>query len=305
MECSYKHDKLYSSSFGAHQSSPFVLEVKLMSSLGAYHRPIFLAYMMLLCVSVTSSVQAGAMYVYLVVDPPTTAGAGIAPILGGGSTMVVSSTRSGPGTWHLYAIDDTNGSAGIRSFFVKLNGSVLSVSNRSPLGNWDDQPTYGDGTEHPVGFDNVRTTTPLLGGSLSPTDSPQIGGYGITAGNFQAATSAGSWQATPTSGQWGNYADPGTSGSVPATGHVRNALFLGEGLYTGAAPTVDITTSFSNGGTGFSSWIAAGFPNAGSFTTAVGTVNQLVSVSSPEPRSFFLLGLALVGFGGMVGRRRS
>jgi hypothetical protein len=60
--------------------------------------------------------QAGPVYVYLVVDPSTTAGAGV-PASGG---FAVTSTRSGVGTWHLYAVDDIIGSFGIRNYSVTL-----------------------------------------------------------------------------------------------------------------------------------------------------------------------------------------
>jgi hypothetical protein len=194
---------------------------------------------------------------------------------------------------------------------VKLNGSVSAVLNRSPNTQWDDDPSFGNGSGPFIaGFDLDRTTTPLLGGSQSPTDNPQIGGFGITASNFQAKTNAGSYIATPTSGRWGVYAlgEGITSGIVTNTGHFRSAILLGEGNYSGAAPTVDVTTPFSSGGTGFNSWVAAGFPNSGSITTAVGTINDLKNFDpwlDPEPATLTLVALAVVGFGGMVGRRRS
>ncbi len=271
----------------------------------------FLAVIAVLGMAATAN--AGTVYAYLVIDPATTAGAGIATIPGGGTNLAVTSTRSGAGTFHVYAVDDADASNGLRSFFVGITpgsgGTVTSVSNRSPNGQWDDDPSFGSGSgPFIIGFDSARTTTPLLGGSQSPTNAPQVGGLGITAGNFQALTNAASYGSGVVSGQWGNYADPKTSGTL-ADGHVRNAVLLGEGLYTGAAPTIDITTAFASGGTGFNSWIAAGFPNAGSFTTAVGTTQALSNlnpfVTIPEPATLTLVGLAMVGVSGLVRRRRA
>jgi hypothetical protein len=254
--------------------------------------------------------NAGTMYAWLVIDPTTTAGAGIAAIPGGGSNMVVSSSRSGAGTFHLYAVDDTDGSAGIRSFQVKINGTVSGVLNRSATGNFDTEANYGDGAPSNVGLDlNRPVVLPLLTGAQSPSNTKQIDGFGISASNFQLKTSAGSYQATPISGQWGLYAptDGPTSGAVFATGHIRNAILLGEGQYTGAAPTIDITTDFAANGTGFTSWTAAGFPGAGSFTTAVGTNNVLSNTNPfvPEPATLTLVGLGIAGIGGIARRRRS
>jgi hypothetical protein len=210
--------------------------------------------------AMSAAANAGTVYTYLVIDPATTAGAGIAPIAGGGASMIVSSSKSGAGTFHLYAVDDADGSAGLRSFFVKINaaagGTVTGVLNRSTTGTWDTEPNFGDGSPSPAGFDFNHVTTPLLSGVQSPSNTVQISGFGISAGNLQAATSAGSWSANPTSGQWGNYADPKTSGQVGATGHIRNAILLGEGNYTGGAPTIDTTTTFENGGTGGSYWFS-------------------------------------------------
>jgi len=258
--------------------------------------------------AMSATANAGSIYTWLVVDPPTTAGAGVAAVSGAGQNMVVNSSRTGVGSFHVYAVDDADNSSGLRSFFVKLNGTVSGVLNRSPLANYDTEPVYGDGAPSNVGFDSPRTATPILGGSQGPTNVPQVGGFGQTAGNFQAVTNAGSYQAAPTSGQWGNYAvgDGRTSGQL-ANGHIRNAILLGEGLYTGAAPTIDVTTAFDQNGTGFNFWNSTGFPLGGSGTVAVGTAQSLVNANPfvPEPATLTLIGLAIVGFGGFVGRRRS
>jgi hypothetical protein len=274
-------------------------------------RRTFLATIAALGLAATAN--AGTVYTYLVFDPATTAGAGVAPIAGGGTNMVVNSSKSGAGTFHLYAVDDADGSAGLRSFFVTITpgagGTVSALLNRSPTGNWDDQPTYGDGTQSPIGFDFSRATTPQMSGVQSPGNNPQIGGFGITASNFQAKTNAGSYIAQPTSGQWGVYADAGytgTSGTL-ANGHVRAALLLGEGQYTGAKPSIDIGTLFQNGGTGGSYFFSAGFPTSGSGTIGSGLAQGISNTNPfiPEPATLTLVGLAVLGFGGLAGRRRS
>jgi hypothetical protein len=270
-------------------------------------RRTFFAVMAVLAMS--AAANAGTVYTWLVIDPPTTAGAGVSAIAGAGQSMVVNSSRSGANTWHLFAVDDADSSAGIRSFNVKVNGAT-ATNLRAPTANFDTEPVYNDGSPSNIGFDLNRTTTPTIGGAQSPTNTVQVGNFGIGASNFQALSNAGSYQAAPVSGQWGVYSagDGITSGLVGATGHQRSAVFLAEGTYAaGSPPTVDITTAFASGGTGFTNWIATGFPNAGSITTAVGTTNTLSASNPfvPEPATLTLVGLAVVGFGGLVGRRRS
>jgi hypothetical protein len=195
-----------------------------------------------------SPAQAGPVYMFLVVDPATTAGAGVASSDG----FSVNSNRSGPGTWHLYAVDDLADSYGIRSFNVKLNpgegGTIPIVTNRSPLTSWDDDPTFGSGTgPFCTGFNDIRTNANTsISGAQGVLNNAPIGGFGISASNFQQSTPGQSFSGT-TNGQWGTYADAFTSGYLGNTGEMRNALFLGEGTYTGAAPTVDVSTSSDSG----------------------------------------------------------
>ena len=191
---------------------------------------------------------------FLVVDPATTAGAGVSNSGG----FSVTSNLAGPGSWHLYAVDDLADSYGIRSFFVKLNGTISSINNRSPMAQYNDDVSFANGSGPlSVGFNQVRETTPTIDGSQDPYNGTQVGGFGRSAGNFQLTTPGQSFPAT-TSGQWGNYADPFTSGSLGNTGATRNALFLAEGTYTGIAPTVDVTTPLADGGSGVNYWTDAG-----------------------------------------------
>jgi len=257
-----------------------------------------------------ATANAGTVYTWLVLDPATTAGAGVAASGG----MNVTSTRSGANTFHLYAVDDADGSAGLRSFFVKVNG-VVAANNRSPVTQYDDDASFGSGNgPFNAGFNDVRTTTPLIGAAQGATNATaaQIGGFGIGAGNFSTVPGALSFGST-TSGQWGNYAagDGTTAGIVAASGHTRRALFLGEGTYAaGSPPTIDIATLVGDGGSAFGIWNATGFPNQGASTvSAGGSTNVLSSVNPfgppvPEPATLTLVGLAVVGFAGF-GRRRS
>jgi hypothetical protein len=215
------------------------------------------------------------VYMFLVVDPATTAGAGVPSSDG----FNVKSTRSGSGTWHLYAVDDLADSYGIRSFNIKLDpgegGAISGVSNRSPSTSWDDNLTFGSGTgPFCTGFNDIRSSANItsISGGQGLLNTAQIGGLGISASNFQLKTSGQSFAAT-SSGQWGNYADPFTSGSLGSTGDTRNALFLAEGTYTGAVPTIDLTTPLSAGGTGVNYWTDAGLTRS--------TVAPLLSSSNP------------------------
>jgi hypothetical protein len=267
-------------------------------------RRTLFAIMAVLAMSATAN--AGTVYAWLVIDPATTAGAGIPVVAAAGSNLAVNSSRSGAGSWHLFAVDDADASAGIRSFSVKLNGTISSVLNRSPTTSWND----ADDVASNAGFSDVRTTTPTIGAGQGVTNLPIIDGYGINGSNFGTKVPAAVSFAVTTSGQWGSYAaaDGITSGIVAASGHQRSAVLLAEGLYTGAAPTVDIATLIGAGGTAVNFWNATGFPNQGSSTvSAGGGTNALANTNPfvPEPATLTLVGLAVVGFGGLVGRRRS
>src|SRR5436190_58865 len=97
-----------------------------------------------------SSVARGQVYLFLVVDPPTTAGSGVAPA--GGFT--VTSSKSGAGSFHLFAVDDVDGSYGMSVFRVKLNGSFSATTllNRSSWSSWDDVDNNGPYRE---GFSDI------------------------------------------------------------------------------------------------------------------------------------------------------
>jgi hypothetical protein len=132
-------------------------------------------------------------------------------------------------------------------------------------------------------LNDLRTTTPTIGAGQGVTNPVAIGGFGQTASNFGAKLPAATSFAVTTSGQWGTYAaaDGITSGNL--LGHQRSAVFLAEGLYTGAAPTVDIATPIGAGGTAVNFWNATGFPNQGSSTVSAGGGTNTLSTSAFFP----------------------
>lgn len=236
----------------------------------------------------TQSVYSGPVYLNLVVDPPTTAFSGI-PAAGGFNGI---STRAGSGTWHLYAIDDTDNSFGIQFFFIRLKpglgGAIPQVANRSPVTSWDDDSTFGGGNgPFYTGFLDVRSApnnSNVSGAQLIRTGNPTIGGFGQTAGNFLAATGGQSFEST-INGQWGNYAD---SPAVNFGSGLRYPLFLAEGTYTGPPPTIELPTP-SPLSTRVFVWVTESFTDS--------DLAQLAII--PEPTSLLLAGygvLAICGF---------
>jgi hypothetical protein len=237
-------------------------------------------FLLLVVAGGARTAHAGRMYVFLVVDPGTTAGYGIPAVNGGygaGATSLrVVSNRSGPGTWHLYAVDDVTDSYGIRTFNVKLSpgssGTIPAIENRSPSAFWDDNEYFSDGTgPFGAGFNDNRSSfnvNPISGGQ-AVANIPQIGGLGMLTSNFQAKTGAASYAISiSASGQWGRYSNDDIRNPI------KSPLFLAEGTYTGAPPTVDLTTPSSQGGTAVSVWTDAALTQSAS-ATQLNSVNPL------------------------------
>lgn len=196
---------------------------------------------LLLSAFFTSSITyAGNVFVALVIDPATTAFSGI-PASGGFSG---TSTLSGSGTWHVYAVDDIGNDFGISGILVKLlpgpGGAIPIIRNRLPFTYWDDDPSFGSGNgPFSTGMNAARAIQGnSIGGIQNASGNitiPRIGGMGQSSGDFSLVTGAQSFSDT-VSGQWGSYAD---FPAVDFGSGLRRALFVAEGTYTGLRPTID------------------------------------------------------------------
>jgi hypothetical protein len=189
-----------------------------------------LTFATLIAAALLAANAKAAMVFDLVIDPASTAFSGVGPDNGFAGT----SSRTGAGTFHIYALDDTAGSLGIANYSVGLLGTITALNHRSPTTNGSDV----NGDNFGAGFHLGRTGTNAnpAQGSQAPTDlSPfQIMGFGKEASNFGAKISDPNSVVGPTTnGQWGNYAT-----EASATGSNGGQwLFIGEGTYTGVAPT--------------------------------------------------------------------
>jgi hypothetical protein len=180
----------------------------------------------LLVTSFSTLAVAGPVYLSLVLNPPTDADAG--------GTLDGTSTESGPGTWHLYAFDDTTGSSGIAGYSITMTG-INTVFNRTPSTFFDPD---GNGDQE-AGFRFLRSindTTPPLGGTSNPITGAQpltgstsinpILGFGRAASDFASKLPPGSTLSTTTSPSWGDYA------TDPLTPFQLTGLFVAEGTYS-------------------------------------------------------------------------
>jgi hypothetical protein len=176
-----------------------------------------------------ATVNAGPVYLSLVLNPATTANAG---------GLDGTSTQSGANTWHLYAFDDHTGSLGIAAYSVTMSG-INTILNRTPSTLWNDGES-----DHDAGFRLLRSandTTPPVAAASNPVTGAQplvgstpinpILGYGRQSSDFVTKIPGAAGFSSQTSPAWGDYAtDPTTT---------LTGLFLAEGTFTaGTPPTI-------------------------------------------------------------------
>jgi hypothetical protein len=244
--------------------------------------------------ALAATANAGPLYVFVVQDPANTAGAGVAAVDG----MSVTSTRSGAGTWHLYAVDDGTTTFGIKNYSVTLTGHT-AINHRSPVGTYLDN----NGDTQNAGFNDLRSGTninPIVAGQ-GLVNATQVGGIGQTANNLPAVISGETSTTQVSSGQWGTYGDNvyqtgGVASQAPAingpgaSGLPRSAVFLAEGAGTASVSAAS-----------FSLWTSANLSSSAFASAYALNVNPFII---PEPATLAMLGLAMVGGVGYFRRRR-
>jgi hypothetical protein len=236
----------------------------------------------------------GGVILLMLLNPPSTAG--------GGAT----STRSGNGSWQLYAIESADATDfGISSYNITMSGTT-ALNHRSPVTTVQDS----NGDPQTAGFNLLRTGTnvnPIQGSQGLPGTTPfLITGFGQTASNFVTKSTAIDTAAVvvgpTTSGVWGNYNFPDLSSPLLLTGDGSPAaaaavtagkkwVFLAEGL--GPAGITDVISAI------FTVYSTSNGQSAAAATMSVIHIDPNV----PEPSSVVLLLCGLAGFISTLRRR--
>jgi hypothetical protein len=229
-------------------------------------------------------------------NPPSTAGAG------------ATSTRSGPGTFHIYAADDNAGSQGIGTYSISLGPAVTASNNRSPVTTIQDS----NGDSQSAGFNLLRSSSgvnPMTGAENLPGQTPfLIKGFGQTAGSFTAVAAAAPQPASvvgpTTSGNWGGPYVGGLLADWAGSTGPKKWVLLGEGLYNPAllGPTLETARAAmvpSATTTVYSS------STAGDFSQVAATTLVSVGYFTPEPATITMAALSLFGLLGLARHRRS
>lgn len=189
---------------------------------------------------------------------------------------IVATLEVQSGTYSLYLQDDltgdTVGTFGIALYGVPLNGGILTVDHKSPVGNVFDA---AKGTLSPIGFNNFRSldNSPQIAASQTvvPVPTPyRVPNFGRVAGDLSKQIES----------------------AILLTSEqpVYDArLLIASGTWLGVAPTIDA---------GSVDFVVSVFSNAALTSTQAATI-QVNAV--PEPTA---LGFALLGGIGFLSRRR-
>ena len=221
---------------------------------------------------VGSVAQADVIFGWLT-SPTTTVGGG------------ARSTRSGFGTWQLYATDTYPYDFGISSYNVTM-ANVTAIDHRSPVTTVTDE----NGDPYPAGFSSLRTAAnvnPIQASQdLSGQNRFAITGFGQTTGNFASKIHAidpvAQILGPTTSGTWNTYDNIRLY--VPF-GNQYKWIFLAEGLYDNAGPRPSIVSAEAT-------VFVREF--GGTSAPAATRIVDLSSIILPEPATLSLVGLTMI-----------